>query len=552
MRWDVNDIAKEMERLTVELVNVKSVNGTAGEVEIADKIESILRSYSYFQKHPQQVWTKTVDNDLLERKSVLALLKSEEPSDKTILLHAHTDTVTIDDFGSLKELATRPYELMERLKEADLLPDVRADLESGDWLFGRGSVDMKSGAAAHLLVLKYLSENRHLFKGNILFMTNPIEETTHGGIIDVLPELERLQSEENINFECAINTDFVGPLYSGDQTRYIYLGSVGKLLPSFYIRGKETHVGQAYEGLDPNLIASELTRRIDLNADLADEAEGEVTQPPVTLKQKDLKPTYNVQTPISSFVYFNYYVHQITPDQILDQLQGIAKDAFDDVIDKLNSQYKKHSERSGMEYKPLPWKTRVITYSELYDKVYGLHGEKVNERLKRILDQHAKELDPRETGRLMVEELLLLLDSDQSPVIVIFFATPYVPRNFVKGHTKKEQDLLENLNALIHETEAETGDTFAIHKFFPSLTDSSYLCLDDTDEEVKVLKSNFPGMDTLYPVPIEKIRKLNIPAMNIGAWGKDAHKMTERVYKPYTFGVLPSLIKNYCLQVLNK
>ncbi|MFD1706166.1 M20/M25/M40 family metallo-hydrolase [Siminovitchia sediminis] len=551
MRWDVNEIAIEMERLTVELVNVKSVNGTAGEVEIADKIENILRSYPYFEEHPQQVWTKTVDDDPLQRKSVLALLKSEEPSDKTILLHAHTDTVTIDDFGSLKEYAAHPYELMERLKETDLLPEVRADLESGDWLFGRGSVDMKSGAAAHLLVLKYLSENRHVFTGNILFMTNPIEETTHGGIIDVLPELERLQSEEQIDFECAINTDFVGPLYKGDLTRYIYLGSVGKLLPSFYIRGKETHVGQAYEGLDPNLIASEITRRIDLNADLADEAEGEVTQPPVTLKQKDLKPTYNVQTPISSFVYFNYYVHQITPDKILDQLQGIAREAFDDVIETLNTQYNRHCERSGMQYKQLSWKTRVVTYEELYNKVFDLHGEKVNERLNRILDQHAKELDPREVGRLMVEELLLL-DNDQSPVIVLFFATPYVPRNFVKGKSKKEQDLLEKLNALIQETEAETGDTFAVHKFFPSLTDSSYLCLDDTDEEVKVLKSNFPGMDTLYPVPIEKIRKLNIPAMNFGTWGKDAHKKTERVYKPYTFGVLPSLLKNYCLKVLNK
>ncbi|HBZ11531.1 MAG TPA: peptidase M20 [Bacillus bacterium] len=549
--WNQDEILREMEDLTVELVNVRSVNGTPGEVEIAEKIESILRGYSYFEENPHQVWTKTVDNDPLGRKSVFALLKSEKASNRTILLHAHSDTVTIDDFGSLKEWANRPYELMDKLKESDLLPEVRADLESGDWLFGRGAVDMKSGTAAHLVVLKYLSENRHAFKGNILFMTNPIEETTHGGIIDTLPELERMQSEENLVFECAINTDFVGPLYKGDVTRYIYLGSVGKLLPAFYIRGKETHVGQAFEGMDPNLIASVLTRRIDLNADLADEAEGEVTQPPVTLKQKDLKPTYNVQTPISSFVYFNYYVHQITPDRVLDQLSLIAEDSFNDVINKLNSEYKKHCERSGMEFKQLPWKTRVTTYSALFEKVYGLHGEEVNERLGRILEQHAAHMDPREVGRLMVEELLVL-DDDQSPVIVLFFATPYVPRNFVKGQTKKEKDLLEKLNLLIEEAASETGDTFTIHKFFPSLTDSSYLCLDDTDEEIEILKKNYPGMDTLYPVPIEKIRKLNIPALNFGAWGKDAHKKTERVYKPYTFGILPCLIKNYCLKVLNE
>lgn len=39
-------------------------------------------------------------------------------------------------------------------------------------------------------------------------------------------------------------------------------------------------VGQAYGGLDPNLILSELTRLMELNTDLCDEAQGEVTVPP--------------------------------------------------------------------------------------------------------------------------------------------------------------------------------------------------------------------------------------------------------------------------------
>lgn len=545
----IEHLAETMENLTVELVNVRSVNGTAGEVAIAEKVESKLREFPYFKARPDRVWTKTVDGDPLKRKSVFALVKGETAARETILLHAHTDTVTIDDFGELKDYATQPYALMEKLKETDLLPEVRADLESGDWLFGRGSVDMKSGLAAHLWVLRYLSENRRAFSGNVLFMANPIEETTHGGIIDALAELERLQKEEGLQFVSAINTDFVGPLYSGDRTKYIYLGSVGKLLPAFYIRGKETHVGQAFEGLDPNLIAAELTRKIDLNTALADEAEGEVTQPPVTLKLKDLKPTYNVQTPISSFVYFNYYVHQISPAEILEQLRGIAHEAFQSVVKKLNDEYEKHCLRTKATYKKLPWQPRVMTYAELFERVFRSRGEEVNTRLNAVLKRHAGEMDPREVGRLMVEELLAL-DDDHSPVIVIFFATPYVPRNFVKGVTDAEKQLLGHLNEVIHEMEAETGEQFAVHKFFPSLTDSSYLALDDTDEEIAALKSNFPGMDVLYPVPIDKIRRLNIPALNFGGWGKDAHKMTERVYKPYTFHTLPRLIRNFCLKML--
>lgn len=550
MDWNSQEIARKMEALTVELVNVKSVNGTSGEVDIAEKVESTLRTIPYFQEHGDQVWTKVVDQDALRRKSVFALLRSSRKSSQTILFHAHTDTVTIDDFGELKDLATKPYALMEKLQKMALLHDVKEDLESGDWLFGRGSVDMKSGVAAHLVVLEYLAANRDAFTGNVLFMTNPIEETTHGGIIDALPELERLQEEEKLDFSCAINTDFTGPLYTGDQTRYIYLGSVGKLLPSFYIKGKETHVGQAFEGLDPNLVAAELTRRIDLNTDLADEAEGEVTQPPVTLKLKDLKPTYNVQTPIASYVYFNYYVHQITPDRILKQLSDIAQSAFEDVIGKLNTEYKKHCERTGNRYSELPWQPRVITYAALYTKVREQSGPSVDGKLNYILEQQADHQDPREVGRMMVEELLAM-DEDQSPVIVLFYGTPYVPRNFVKGDTKHKQTLLRQIDQVTEEMAVDTGDSFAIHKFFPSLTDSSYLCLDDTDEEIDVLKSNLPGMDRLYPVPINKIRKLNIPALNFGTWGKDAHKMTERVYKPYTFATLPQLIQRFCLKVLD-
>src|SRR5699024_1591099 len=178
--------------------------------------------------------------------------------------------------------------------------------------------------------------------GNILFMANPIEETTHGGIIDAVHELKLLQKEKKLSFECAINTDFVGPQFKNDNKRYIYLGSVGKLLPAFYIKGSETHVAQAFEGLDPNLISSELVKRISLNSELADEAEGEYTVPPTTLKQSDLKPTYNVQTPFASYVYFNYFVHQISPEKVLEQLFEIAQNSFDEVLKKLNIEYYKY------------------------------------------------------------------------------------------------------------------------------------------------------------------------------------------------------------------
>ena len=78
--------------------------------------------------------------------------------------------------------------------------------------------------------------------------------------------------------------------------------------------------------------------------------------------------------------------------------------------------------------------------------------------------------------------------------------------------------------------------------FFPSLSDSSYLSLDDSMESIATLKQNFPQMQQLYPLPLEQIKKLNIKAVNFGVYGKDAHKSTERLQIPYSFGVLPNLI----------
>ena len=78
--------------------------------------------------------------------------------------------------------------------------------------------------------------------------------------------------------------------------------------------------------------------------------------------------------------------------------------------------------------------------------------------------------------------------------------------------------------------------------FFPSLTDSSYLKIDDDDESIKILEKNFPKQDLFYPVPYQKIRELNIPGLNFGAFGKDAHKWTERVKISYSFEKLPKLM----------
>lgn len=53
--------------------------------------------------------------------NVFALLRGEKrPSNKTIILHGHMDTVGVEDFGSLSEFAFDSAKLEEKLKELDL------------------------------------------------------------------------------------------------------------------------------------------------------------------------------------------------------------------------------------------------------------------------------------------------------------------------------------------------------------------------------------------------------------------------------------------------
>ena len=63
------------------------------------------------------------------------------------------------------------------------------------------------------------------------------EEDGSHGIISSLTELKRLRDVHRFDYVAAINADFVSPRYNGDPNRYIYKGTVGKLLPSFFITG---------------------------------------------------------------------------------------------------------------------------------------------------------------------------------------------------------------------------------------------------------------------------------------------------------------------------
>ena len=531
-------INEEMLQLTKKMVAVSSVNTTKGEKDIGVFIEEYLRAIPYFQEHPKQVIVQPLKNDKLERRNVFALLLGEkDKNNKTIIFHGHTDTVGVEDYGALAGYAFDCDGLAEQLKEIELPEDVKKDLESGEYLFGRGACDMKSGDAVFMVLLKELSEHISDLSGNILLSLNPVEENLHTGIIEGIEVIERLKKEYELDYVLAINNDYTCPMYPGDKHHYIYTGVGGKLLPCFYIQGRETHVGQCFEGYDPTTVMAELIKELNLNPEYSDVYEGEYALPPTLLKSKDLKGWYNVQTAKEALVYFNYFVLNADVRDITQKLVSAGNKAVRRASADLNIKYKAFCEKSGKDFQQIENSWSVISYEDLYQLV-----KKQDESIDKTLAEETLKLqeagvDKREIPVSYIR-ILLAKANIYHPIVVLYYATPYCPYNTLE----KSDEAVGKLEKILKVVEEEHDIEYRMDGFFPSLSDSSYLSLDDSMESIETLKQNFPQMQQLYPLPLEQIKKLNIKAVNFGVYGKDAHKSTERLQVPYSFGVLPELI----------
>ncbi len=541
-------IERQVEVLTEHLVSINSINGTKGEVEIIEELYKIAASFPYFKKNKAHIWLQDVPNDPLGRKNLFAFVEGKTKSPVTIIYHSHLDTVGIEDFGLVKDHAFSPDELAEYFKTYQANQDVKKDALSGDWLFGRGSVDMKSGAAVHLANILHFSQHPEKLQGNVLLIFNGDEEGEHRGITAALQELKRLQHEKGLEYVLAINTDFITPLYDGDQHRYIYTGAAGKLLPCFYIYGKEVHVGDTLAGIDPNFIAAKITERLHNNYKLTEFIPGELVLPPTCLYQRDNKESYTVQTATSSQLYFNYFVYEATPDQVLQQLVKETKQACQEAEHYLREQFQNYLLVTDLPPRELSWEVEVLTYGEYAEELHrkGIDTDKV---LEDILSRKEK-TDLRELSFKMVDALQQL-DPEKKARVILFFAAPFLPHNYLSDKNSRDQELRESIIKVLKEVQEQTGEQFALKKFFPYLADGSFLSIHETEEELEPLLKNFPKWDQLYPLPYETIRNLNIPSVNMGVFGKDGHKWTERVYKPYSFKTLPLLIQKTTVEVLS-
>ncbi|QDI91345.1 M20/M25/M40 family metallo-hydrolase [Salicibibacter halophilus] len=539
----------QAEWLTAKLVALDSTNGSTGEINISNEIHKMIRSFPYFQKHPEHIWLQTIPND--KRKNVFAFLPGTSNEKETILYHAHYDTVGIEDYGTLNAQAFDPEALLAHFASDMQNEEIREDAASGDWLFGRGTADMKSGIAVHLVnLLRYAEHERPA--GNILFLITADEESEHAGMTAAVTELQRLRSAWGLYYKAAINNDYISPQYEGDDTRYMYTGTCGKILPCFYVAGKESHVGDTMTKVNPTSITSKLNLELHNNAEIAEHIEDEFILPPTCLYQRDNKQAYDVQTATSAYIYFNFCLYERTVREATAQLLDIAQTSAEEVSKEYENRYHNYMKRMGREPKDYDWSIEVTTFDAFKKELEALNVPVAD--TIRHTSHIFRHLDIRERFFKIVEAMQML-DPARKPRVVLFYAAPFLPHNYLQKGVERHDRILEALSESLKVSEKESGETYRVRRFFPFISDSSYLAIQESDEEMTALVDNFPrwgNQNDAYNIPIEEIRDLNIPALNMGVYGKDAHQWSERLYKPFSFRILPGLIRDVTARIFEK
>ena len=79
-------------------------------------------------------------------------------------------------------------------------------------------------------------------------------------------------------------------------------------------------------------------------------------------------------------------------------------------------------------------------------------------------------------------------------------------------------------------------------KFYPYISDLSY-CGIAAAEHMDKLTGNMPAWQLTYHLPVQAIQSISMPVVNIGPYGKDAHKLSERVCLEYSFDAMPLILQ---------
>jgi len=530
--------------LTHDLARIRSDN-PEGQRKAAARLLQEVIAIPYFAAHPECARLVKTGSGSGELHSVLALYR--EPfaagTRAAVVFGGHLDTVGVEQAARRTGIAEAaffaPDGLPELLRPA-LAPDadLQADLASGEWMCGRGVFDMKGGCAVAVELLRHLTQCG--FPWNVVLLITADEERESAGIKSALPELAQLASE-GFDFRLLLNFDYTSPLVPGDGSAYVYTGTIGKLLLGVTVQGDETHAGAPFEGVNAAALLAAILAHLEGNPKLTQHVKGDFTPPPAVLCADARQEKYAVTTPAYARGYVNVFFARHNYREYLREVANEVRRACRLHYQQLKRRYQRMVARADLQLLHRLVRPEVITYSTLITRLG---------KLPRAAEPAAAYSVPGEAAEprlacLEAAERALQKLAPARPTVVLSLLPPlYIP--YTMADDAEAKPLLAAARELARNWHGPPPVKHLRQRnYYPYISDLSFAVL-PTDGLLAPLLAECP-LPELLALPVAEHR-VRMPVMNLGPWGKDAHRAAERVHVPFLTRDLPRM----CLRLLGQ
>lgn len=530
--------------LSLTMTRWPSVTGSPDEADFSGRLHALLAETPYFQRHPDQLFTVDSHGEPLTR-NVVALVRGT--GRKTVVLAGHFDTVSIANYGTLAPLACDPEPLTRALVE-ELRGRPRngaeekalQDFESGDFIAGRGLLDMKSGLATGIAAMERFA-GLDAPDGNILFVATPDEENRSRGMRSLRNALPEIARRFDLDIVAGINLDASSCERDGEGGRAVYLGSIGKFAPFAFVIGRPTHAGYPFNGTSAHRIGAEIVRAMDTVPELSDEAFGERSSPPVCLEARDIRDGYDVTTPDRVWLSFNWLTHRRSARDMLAEFRAIVTGALQAALETQDAHRAHYRGRAAAKTEGL-----VLTYADLIARLTARGGAAALARLDALDRSLSGSTDPLKVSREIVSAAATEAGIE-GPAVIVGFGSLHYP--LVHLERSDAGDMKARLRRVMDAAAERHGTSIKFKQIFAGISDMSFFGHRPDAGETGLIAANTPSAAFTDDAP-EGL--LSFPTVNIGPWGRDYHQKWERVHAPYTFGVLPDLVFEAALACLKE
>jgi arginine utilization protein RocB len=128
-------------------------------------------------------------------------------------------------------------------------------------------------------------------------------------------------------------------------------------------------------------------------------------------------------------------------------------------------------------------------------------------------------------------------------MVVIALCPPYYPPVHNDDFGDRSATVQKLVDHLTRFADNHWQEKYTVTNYMMGITDLSYTALQNGENILPSIGPNMPLWEKSYDIPFSEMQALSIPVINIGPWGKDLHKFTERVYKTDLYERTPALLK---------